>query len=85
MISEGIGSGLYFQNGPNPLTDAVPVPSDESTIQQTLWGQGKCVPRLGGSTSNLKYHLHPSHYFTHCERKTRKRFDDFAVKILKPF
>ncbi|XP_052707090.1 uncharacterized protein LOC128182493 [Crassostrea angulata] len=47
MISEGIGSGLYFQNGPNPLTDAVPVPSDESTIQQTLWGQGKCVPRLG--------------------------------------
>lgn len=59
MISEGIGSGLYFQNGPNPLTDAVPVPSEESTIQQTLWGQGKCVPRLGGSTSNLKYHLHP--------------------------
>ncbi|XP_048748192.2 uncharacterized protein LOC125660415 [Ostrea edulis] len=47
VISDGIGTGLYFQNGPSALTDTVSVPSDESTIKETLWGQGQCVPQLG--------------------------------------
>nr|XP_022338086.1 uncharacterized protein LOC111133747 [Crassostrea virginica]XP_022338087.1 uncharacterized protein LOC111133747 [Crassostrea virginica] len=59
VISEGIGTGLYFQNGPNPVTDAVSVPLDESAIQQTLWGQGKCVPRLG---QQYKYNVRKDMY-----------------------
>ncbi|XP_062613121.1 uncharacterized protein LOC134274896 [Saccostrea cucullata] len=47
LVSEGIGTGLYFQNGPDPMSDSVPVPTDETTIQETLWGQGQCLPRLG--------------------------------------
>lgn len=45
--SEGTGTDLYLQNGPNPLTNYYKVPTSESEIKATLWGSGKCFYEMG--------------------------------------
>nr|AGI41318.1 hypothetical protein [Cerebratulus lacteus] len=45
--SEGTGSNLYLQQGPNPVTDSVLVPRLEAEIGNTNWVKGNCFYTMG--------------------------------------
>jgi len=48
FAAEGTGTGLWLQNGPNPLKDFFVVPALESDIKATpKWGYGKCFWTMG--------------------------------------
>jgi hypothetical protein len=44
---EGTGSGLWLQNGTNPVRDSFAIPMQESGISSTKWVQGACFPTMG--------------------------------------
>jgi hypothetical protein len=46
---EGTGTGLFFQNGTNPLQDSIEVPLWESDLGKTKWTQGACFNTMGKS------------------------------------
>jgi len=45
--SQGTGTGLWIQTGPNPQKDIINIPTLEADIKKTLWGHGKCFPSMG--------------------------------------
>jgi charged multivesicular body protein 7 len=47
LKSEGTGSNLYLQHGPNPIQDSVAIPRSEEEAKKTLWGHGKCFYTMG--------------------------------------
>jgi hypothetical protein len=42
-----IGSGVWFQNGTDPVRDSVSSPADQSEASTTKWVQGSCFPTMG--------------------------------------
>ncbi|CAF1085166.1 unnamed protein product [Adineta steineri] len=44
---EGTGTGLFFQNGTNPLQDSIEVPFWENDIGRTKWTRGACFKTMG--------------------------------------
>ncbi|CAF3808066.1 unnamed protein product [Rotaria sp. Silwood1] len=44
---EGSGSGLWLQNGPDPIRDSVQSPLYENTVNTTKWVLGSCFPSMG--------------------------------------
>ncbi|CAF3292316.1 unnamed protein product, partial [Rotaria sp. Silwood2] len=44
---EGSGTGLWLQNGPDPIRDSVQSPLYENTINATKWVLGSCFPSMG--------------------------------------
>ncbi|CAF4304984.1 unnamed protein product [Rotaria sp. Silwood2] len=44
---EGSGTGLWLQNGSDPIRDSVPIPLHENTINTTRWVLGSCFPSMG--------------------------------------
>jgi hypothetical protein len=44
---EGTGTGLFFQNGTNPIQDSVGVPLREDNIGKTKWVKGTCFKTMG--------------------------------------
>jgi len=47
LQSQGTGTGLWLQFGPNAVTDSVSIPVKEDDIKQTKWGYGKCFYTMG--------------------------------------
>jgi charged multivesicular body protein 7 len=49
FASDGTGTGLYLQNGPDPLKNTFLVPELESDMKASypLWGSGKCFWTMG--------------------------------------
>ncbi|CAH1785194.1 unnamed protein product, partial [Owenia fusiformis] len=45
--TEGTGTGMFVQNGPNPLTNFISVPMTETGIAKTKWTKGKCFVGMG--------------------------------------
>jgi charged multivesicular body protein 7 len=45
--SQGTGTDLYIQTGPDPLKDIFQVPVNEADIKPTKWGHGKCFWGMG--------------------------------------
>jgi charged multivesicular body protein 7 len=45
--SQGTGTDLYIQMGPDPIKDIFQVPMDEDNIKTTKWGYGKCFWSMG--------------------------------------
>jgi len=46
-LQDGTGTGLYFQNGTNPIRDSVEVPLYEKDMADTHWVKGGCVRSMG--------------------------------------
>jgi hypothetical protein len=44
---ETTGTGLWLQNGPDPIRDSFSVPLYESGITETKWVRGHCFPSMG--------------------------------------
>jgi charged multivesicular body protein 7 len=42
-----IGTGLWFQNGTNPIGDSVSTPIQQSDADKTKWVKGSCFPTMG--------------------------------------
>ena len=45
--SQGVGTGLWLQNGSDPIQDSVAVPLDEKSVSGTKWVKGACFPTMG--------------------------------------
>jgi charged multivesicular body protein 7 len=45
--ADGTGTDLYIQNGTNPETMSIQIPTSEDDIKTTKWGSGKCLPTMG--------------------------------------
>lgn len=43
----GTGTGLWLQNGTDPIQDSVAVPLDETSAASTKWVKGACFPTMG--------------------------------------
>jgi len=44
---EGTGTGLWLQNGTDPIRDSVEVPLYETSVNSTKWVKGQCFPSMG--------------------------------------
>jgi len=47
LKSQGTGSGLWLQAGPNPITDSVQIPLSEADVKKTSWTYGHCFLTMG--------------------------------------
>ncbi|CAF1451014.1 unnamed protein product [Rotaria sordida] len=47
LKNEGTGTGLWLQNGTNPISDSVQAPLYESGVSATKWTKGACFPSMG--------------------------------------
>jgi len=47
LASQGTGTGLWLQYGPDPVKDSVHIPNDEAEMKKTKWGHGKCYWTMG--------------------------------------
>ena len=45
------GSGLWLQNGTNPIIDSIQAPLYENAVGSTNWIKGGCYPSMGKETS----------------------------------
>ena len=48
------GTGLWLQNGTNPIQDSFVVPINQSDIQTTKWTLGHCFVSMGKNYSTTK-------------------------------
>jgi hypothetical protein len=44
---EGAGTGLFLQNGTNPINDSIETPLWEENIGKTKWVKGSCFKTMG--------------------------------------
>ncbi|CAF1227527.1 unnamed protein product [Rotaria sordida] len=42
-----VGTGLWLQNGSNPIDDSVPIPMSQTDADKTKWVKGACFPSMG--------------------------------------
>ena len=42
-----IGTGLWLQNGSDPILDSIQIPLSQSDIEKTKWVKGACFPSMG--------------------------------------
>jgi len=47
LKTEGTGTGLWLQNGPDPIKDSVLAPYLEDDVKQTAWTYGHCFYTMG--------------------------------------
>lgn len=47
LKNEGTGTGLWLQNGTNPIKDSFSVPLYENAANNTKWVKGACFPSMG--------------------------------------
>ena len=47
LASEGTGTGLWFQTGPDPLRNIFRAPNSEEEIKKTNWKYTTCFPTMG--------------------------------------
>ncbi|KFM82414.1 hypothetical protein X975_23666, partial [Stegodyphus mimosarum] len=46
-LDQGTGTGLYFQNGTDPINDSVEIPLYEKDMEGTRWVKGGCFRTMG--------------------------------------
>lgn len=46
-LQDGTGTGLYLQNGPDPIKDSKKVPVYEKDVEGTKWVKGGCFRSMG--------------------------------------
>lgn len=44
---QGTGTGLFIQNGTNPLEDVIEIPQREMDLAKTKWTRGSCFKTMG--------------------------------------
>jgi hypothetical protein len=47
LKKEGTGTGVWLQNGTNPIGDSFQVPLYETAMNTTKWVKGACFPSMG--------------------------------------
>ena len=50
LKKEGTGTGLWLQNGTDPIQNSFQSPVQESDIGSTKWVKGACFPSMGRRT-----------------------------------
>ncbi len=47
------GTGLWLQNGTDPIVDSFLVPINQSEVDKTKWVKGACFPSMGKCITEL--------------------------------
>jgi hypothetical protein len=47
LKKDGTGTGLWLQNGTDPIRDSFPTPLHEAETSTTKWVKGACFPTMG--------------------------------------
>jgi len=47
LKNDAVGTGLWLQNGADPIRDSFSSPLDQSDLPKTKWVQGACFPSMG--------------------------------------
>ena len=50
LQKEGTGTGVWLQNGTDPIKDSSRAPMHESETGNTTWVKGACFPSMGRRT-----------------------------------
>ena len=45
--SQGTGTGLWIQNGTDPVTNSQKIPAKQADIDKTMWTKGVCFVSMG--------------------------------------
>ena len=51
LKAQGTGTGVWLQNGTDPIRDSFAVPLSESDAVSTKWVKGACFPTMGKTSS----------------------------------
>jgi hypothetical protein len=54
LKKDGTGTGLWLQNGTDPIRDSFPTPLHETETSNTKWVKGACFPSMGKNLRNNK-------------------------------
>jgi hypothetical protein len=53
-VTEFTGTGVWLQNGTDPIQDSFSIPISQSDVNQTKWVQGACFPSMGKIICNIR-------------------------------
>lgn len=56
-LQDGTGTGLYLQNGSNPIEDSREVPLYEKDVEGAGWVKGQCFTSMGNGFSDICYEI----------------------------
>jgi len=77
--SQGTGTGLWIQVGPNPLKDTVQMPLLESDLPSTAWVKGKCFYTMGQHYwYNVSTGMDCNYFFPYCLLYNSGKLDAFC-------
>ena len=57
LKAQGTGTGLWLQNGTDPIRDTFVAPLLETDVASTKWAKGACFPTMGKTSLIGKTHL----------------------------
>jgi len=67
LQSEGTGTGLWLQMGPNPVHDSVHIPATEDEVKQTKWTKGHCFLTMGNHYwYNISKEMNCDNFLPYC-------------------
>lgn len=46
-VRDEVGTGLWLQDGADPIADSVAIPMNQADAGKTKWTQGACFPSMG--------------------------------------
>jgi len=79
---EGTGTGLWFQNGTNPMTDLIKIPLLEEEIKKTDWKFGHCFYTMGNHYwYNVSREMDCKQFFPNCLMYNKGKLTAFCFAV----
>lgn len=86
QFDENIGTGLWFQNGSNPIVDSVNIPLYQKNISDTQWTKGGCFPSMGRHYwYNISEDMNCNDFFPFFLMYNRNKLTGFGFAIVGNF
>jgi charged multivesicular body protein 7 len=85
LKSQGTGSGLWLQNGPDPIKDSVMIPMLEQDAIKTPWKFGHCFRTMGNHYwYNVTKDMSCDHFVPDCLMYNKGKLTAFCFAINAP-
>jgi charged multivesicular body protein 7 len=82
LKNQGTGTGLYLQQGPDPIKDSVLIPSNEADVKETAWKFGHCFKTMGNHYwYNVTKDMPCDHYVPNCLLYNKGKLTAFCFAI----
>jgi len=82
LKQEGTGTGLWLQQGPNPIADSVQIPNSEADVKKTNWTYGKCFWTMGKHYwYNVTKNMDCNHFVPNCLMYNNGKLTAFCFSL----